>query len=318
MTGWIPEWQREATELLAGDVTVAELAERRGAGRSGATYERNSAVVGPQPYEPETPMLFGRQDMADTSTCTDAVLLRDAKVIWDVNGYYKALSVPYPHRPATRGGLMAAHLAAGGLDRTWPTYALKQLLNPVTRREYDDMPLGQPYIDDYWNQWLDNEATKKALRRVAAGELDMEEFENGEAVRRIKHEEWGLAEQDGSAPPTRPRRPPQTVHLTWSYYLWRCSYRTASGCAPRLDTWRTLLVEAFRDRAMRLKFRVGIMAKQSHPWMRLEWAGHLVFFLNIDQEPTKEYAAQAVQHTQRELSGHTDTVTIKEINRGIA
>lgn len=315
MSGWTPEWQQDARDLLAGEVTVDDLTDRAGARpRSGATYERNTVVDTPHPYEPENPMLFGRADMADVSTCTDLTIQPD--VIWDVNGYYRAIGVPFPHRPVSKRSLVTAHRAAGGLDERWKTYALQQLLDPVTRADYDSTPLGQPYLDDYWNEWLHNEATKAAFRRVANGELTMEDVDEG-AAEKIVRDEWKIALAGDD--PSPPERRPPTARLSWSYYLWRCSYRATLQCQPRLDTWRTLLVEAFRDRAMSLKFRVGIMGKQPHPWTRIEWDGHLILFLSKDQEPTKEYAAQAAKFTQRELGGHTDTVTVtKEISHGIA
>jgi hypothetical protein len=315
---WTPEWQREAQAVLAGELSVGDLADRRMTSRhSGVTYESNSTITAQEPYEPSEPMLYGRQDMADVSTCTD--LVATPEVIWDVNGYYKAIGVPFPHRPVARASLLRAHLAAGGLDRRWPTYALKQLLDPQKRAEYDRMPLGQPYIDDYWNEWLHNKATREAYRRVAAGELQVDEVDSGRAAENIMREEWGIKmEDDTAASPPRPFVPSPPTKLTWSYYLWRCSFAATRECLPKLDEWRTLLVEAFRDRAMRLTFRVGIMGKQPHPWVRQSCDGNLVFFLNKDQDPTKEYAAQAAQFTQRELSGHTDTVTIQENRNGIA
>jgi hypothetical protein len=317
VSGWTPGWQQDARALLSGEMTVEEATSRVTARRRpGAIHDSSNVVPAPSPYEPENPMLFGRQEMADTSTCTDLVLAPE--VIWDVNGYYRDLQVPFPHRPVTRHSLMQAHRAAAGLDDRRKTYVLKQLLDEVTRGEYNSMPLGQPYIDDEWNEYFDRKAQIEALRRVAAGEIELDEAQDRSVTDEIKRE-WGLSLQGDEPPSTSPRTaPPSTVRLTWSYYLWRCSYASTIDCATRLDTWRTLLVDEFRDRAMHLRFRVGIMGKQPHPWLRVEQDGHLILFLNKDQEPTKEYAAQAAKMTQRELGIHTDTVMIEEASHGAA
>lgn len=317
MTGWAPDWQQDAAELLSGAVSVREVEERQDARRRpGSTHAVRNQAAEPAPYEPENPMLFGREEMAEASTCTG--LVRSPEVIWDVNGYYRVLGIPFPHRePASRRGLMQAHLAAGGLDDRWKTYCLSQLLDVATRAEYDRMPLGQVYLDDYWNEYLDNEAKKEAFRRVAAGEISIEDVEGGGEADRIKREEWGLRTQaEAEAAKDVARSASRNVTLTWSYYLWRCSYAAVSDRAARLDTWRTLLVEAFRDLGVHLRFRVGFVGRQSHPWLRIEWDGHLIFFLNRDQEPTTEYAVQAAHHTQRELGLHTDNVMIEENNHG--
>jgi hypothetical protein len=317
--GWTPGWQEDARDVLTGTATVDEVAARQAqdSRRPGAARERNAIVLDEQtaPYEPEQPMLYGRQEMADTSTCTD--LVRLPGVIWDVNGYYRALGISFPHRePTTKSGLRQAHRAAGGLDDRWKTYALKQLKDEAVRAVYDAMPLGQPYIDDYWNEFFDNEAKKEALRKVASGEVELDEAITKENIDKIK-KEWGIeldAEPENETPAAPAAKAPTTVHLTWSYYLWRCDYASTVRHQARLDTWRTMLVEAFRDRRMRLTFRVGFFGKQPHPWIQLEREGHLILLLNKDQEPTREYAAQAAARTQREWA-HTDTVMMIEENR---
>jgi hypothetical protein len=303
------------------DLDVTSYVDRLGGGagqtfgarsRSGSAYEHNTTSVDSRPYEYEKPMLFGRNHLADTSTCTDLVITPE--VIWDVNGYYRALGIPFPHRPVTRRTLGAAHRAAGGLDDRWKTYCLNQLLDAAVRQVYDWMPLGEPYMDSYWDEWLHKQAKIELGRRIAAGEIEAEDAEDGGADRVL--EEWGIEMAEKPDPQAAstpsPPRPPTTVDLTWSYYLWRCSYSGTSSILDRLDAWRSLLVEAFRDLGLRLKFRVGFLGKEPHPWMRIEWDGHLVFFLNKEQVPTTEYAAQAARLTRQELGIHTDNVMALE------
>lgn len=330
--GQIPSDQRVISSHPGGafrtDLDVTSYVDRLGGGgaetfgarpRSGSAYERNTASVAPQPHEYEKPMLFGRTHLADTSTCTDLAPRPDPEVIWDVNGYYRALGVPFPHRsgpysPATRRTLAQAFQAADGLDDRWKTYCLNQLLDPAVRPVYDRMPLGQPYMDSYWDEWLHNQAKIELCRRISAGEILAEDAEDGGADKVL--EEWGIQMEERSeapaASPPPPTRPPVTINLTWSYYLWRCSYAATLSVRARLDTWRSLLVEACRDLDLRIKFRVGFLGKDPHPWMRIEWDGHLVFFLNKDQVPTTEYAAQAARLTRQELGIHTDNVMALE------
>lgn len=310
--------------VFRDDLDVTSYVDRLGAGAAealggrssqGSAYERNTTRVDTPPHEYEQPMLFGRAHLADASTCTDLAPRPDPAVIWDVNGYYRALAVPFPHRsgpytPAPRRALAQAFQAADGLDDRWKTYCLNQLLDPAVRPVYDRMPLGEPYLDNYWDEWLHKQAKIELCRRIAAGEILAEDAEDGGADQVL--EEWGIQMEDRpeaqtvSAPP--PSRPPATTSLTWSYYLWRCSYSATVDVRARLDIWRSLLIEAFRDSGLRIKFRVGFLGKDPHPWMRIEWDGHLVFFLNKDQMPTTEYAAQAARLTRQELGIHTDNV----------
>jgi hypothetical protein len=286
------------------DLDVSDYV-RRVEGGAGPAYGSNTATItDPRPYEPEQPMLFGRQDMVETSTCTDLAI--QPGVIWDVNGYYRTLGIPFPHRPVTRRSLMRAYQAAGGENDPWTTYCFNQLLDEAERRAYDASPLGEPYMDDRWSEYLRNEAKKEVHRRIARGEWSGEESENPEARQRVL-KEWNAYIPGPDDPPPAPPALPRTVHLTWSYYLWRCSYRAVSDVTPRLDEWRTLLVKEFRARKIQIRFCVGFLGKEPHPWMRIEWERHLVFFLNVDQVPTKEYAVQAAEHTQREL-GLTPTM----------
>lgn len=317
------------------DLDVTPYVDRLGGGaaealgvrrRPGPAYERNTAPVDVRPHEYEKPMLFGRPHLADTSTCTDLAPRPDPEVIWDVNGYYRTLGVPFPHRfgphsPATRRTLAQAFHAADGLDDRRKTYCLDQLLDPTVRRVYDRMPLGEPYMDSYWDEWLHKQAKIELSRRIAAGEILAEDAEDGGADKVL--EEWGIQMEDkpeaqaASVPP--PARPTATANLTWSYYLWRCSYSATADIRARLDTWRSLLVEAFRDLDLRLTFRVGFLGKDPHPWMRIAWNGRLVFFLNKDRVPTTEYAAQAARLTRQELGIHTDNVmTIEGSPHGAA
>lgn len=314
------EWPQgsDLTERAGGgfraDLDVTTYVDRLGGGASavlggsghpGAARERNQVVVDAQPYEYEHPMLFGREDMADTSTST--ALTVTPAVIWDVNGYYRALGIPFPHRPVTRGTLARAHMAAGGLDDRWKTYCLNQLLDATVRPVYDRRPLGEPYLDDYWDEWFRKQARLELGRRIALGEVIAEDAEGPEAVTEVL-QEWGLKTlgpdqvgSSGNAPTVAPQ-PQKTTSLIWSYYLWRCSFASVARRADRLDTWRTLLVAAFREAGIHdFRFRVGFLGKEPNPWMRVAWEGHQVFFLHKDQEPTTEYAAQAVHFAQKEL-----------------
>lgn len=294
-------------------------------GSMASPYGANTATYAQtRPLEPETPLLFGNEEMADVSTCTDLVV--QPEVIWDVNSYYRLLGIPFPYRPVTRRDLKLAYHAVNGESDPKIAYALDQLLDRTvgldgrtTRQRYDAMPLGEPMMDRWMDEYIRNEAQKEAHRRVARGEMAAEDAEGDLGMNSVLSE-WGahlVRPGDEEPLPAAPPPSSRTVHLTWSYYLWRCSYQTVSALTPRLDAWRTMLVEEFRALGIRLKFRVGFLGKNPHPWMRVEWNGHLVFFLNSDQVPTKEYAAQAAEMTQRELGTHRH-LTIEENPNGSA
>lgn len=308
-----------------GSFEVDEFVDRIGGGVGRLLGRRTPRRALPTPQavempsgilEPTRPLLVGDPVLADCSTST--ALAITPEVIWDVNGYYRELGIPFPYRGITKSRLRLAYLASGAADDARKAYCFNQLADPGVRAEYNEAPLGEPYLDDYWESMMRAKAKKEVADRIARGEVTVEKAEEEELVNE-RLQEWGLKLEDETIPEkaqeaeaTPARKAPSTAHIRWSFYLWRCSYDAIMEVRDRLDTWRTLLVEAFREQAPNSgdTFRVGFLGKQPHPSVTAEVDGHLVFFLNKDQEPTAEEAARAVRFTLPAMSSREITPTI--------
>lgn len=76
---------------------------------------------------------------------TSRALAPIANVVWDVNGYYRALAVA---PTAGRAELGRAYREHGGSSDPWLTYAVGVLLNPDSRRAYDALVPPNVWRDD--------------------------------------------------------------------------------------------------------------------------------------------------------------------------
>lgn len=254
----------------------------------------HTAPTPPAWADPEMPYRWG---FGPTSCSTSMELERVPTVIWDTNRYYRDLGFSFPFRP-TKRQLREAYTECNGSDSVRKTYCFKQLLNPVTRAEYDRVPFGDMYLDDYLQAYFKRLAVHRAAQRRQNGE---------EVSAKDVLEEWGLThepEDDEPDPePTTEEEPsddgeplewdlPEIPSWEWAYYLWR------SDCTDvyRLAEWQHLLIRAFASYHSRMTVAVGFMGGQPETWLPVKIGRNFVAFLNEDVEPSESLALDVVRH----------------------
>jgi hypothetical protein len=215
------------------------------------------------------------------SSCTDLML--HPVVIWDVNGYYRALGVD-PR--ADRKTLRRAYIEAGGVDDDYLTYVLQQLLDPETRRDYDATPLGQPYLDRYVELAIKRSAMAEASRR--AGRHATEE----EVVEVMREQGFDLAPADAVGGGSYS---PDDDEWRWSYYL----DEVVCHDTDRLSLWQQMLVSALSETGHVIRFAVGFTQQgdtHQRSFTRTESGGYVVAYLGATTQPTVDMARFLASH----------------------
>ena len=222
-------------------------------------------------------LTVGSGPLLATSECSLTV-----RPILDVNGYYAALGVA---ASATRHQLARAYAALPPERRTaWLTEALMILLDPVRRRVYDGLGLGDRFNDS---------ETRSSLRRAAV-------------LRHLRTRRIGVPETvyelDLDTPYSDSRYAPEGHAVQaperWGYahYLWG----THTTGTEALATWQGMLVRALNDDlGPPMRFAVGRRSPGSGTTAILI-DGHPAAFLPADTPPDPHQAAQAAQ-AMREL-----------------
>lgn len=230
---------------------------------------------------------------------------------WDVNGYYRLLGVPWPYVNATKGQLSKAYIAADGNKSHRKTYYLKQLLNAQTRRLYDDMPLGEPYLDDHYVQdALKAKAAAEAGKRTAAGV-----FTEADQVM----DEWGLKmvdEDDAAAidsakkdEHSKPRSPDfDPIEWTFAYWLWRSNEISRTG---RLAQWQSSVVASLSEAGAKVRFAVGFLGRQPHEYLIGKDGSTWIVYVNERLDPAL-YEQTAVRAAGALL--HDMSTTARQLN----
>lgn len=242
----------------------------------------------------DVPMLVGAGPLECTSETALAV---SPEVVWDANGYYRALGFRWWAYQGwlTRKQLRLAFQRVGGSNDPWLRSAMTILLNDKDRRIYDNLKLGELFLDVTVQDEYKRRAQREALRRRGQHQ--------GRDTRDEVLEEWGLhAKPAGDQPegesdeapeeePAPELSEPDDIPWRWTYYRWR----TFCDDTERLARWQELLVAALAEVGTKLRFGVGFVGRQPHQFSTGVMNGRIrVFFLNDRIEPTPELAAQAV------------------------
>lgn len=248
-------------------------------------------VLAPPGVDLDRPVRVGDASAA-FSTCTD--LAPVPLVCWDVNGYYRALGVPWR---ATWGHLRVAYLRAGGHRSVWLTYVLAQLVDRDVRRRYDRCPLGSVYPDRYVRLVLRREEAMRLSRAAAECCGDPAAFARWvqdhdlEAVEPDATDSLGMLDS-GSARAQDDEAPPAPV-FDYGYYRWSC-YVDPMVHPDRLARWQGYLVRAASRRGVRTVLAVGLCGSAPQ-WCRLVRVGRLdVAFLRHDVEPDQDLAEHVI------------------------
>lgn len=222
------------------------------------------------------------------STCTDLEGPLPLH-IWDVNCYYRDLRVP---TNATRKQLMRAYQRFGNNPNARLTYVFKQLLNPVVRREYDMMPLGSVYIDQFVHDAVHRAVQREMARRrlrQSQEQMDDPQDVNYEDVlvdmgfRIVPDEDEVDNAEDEGLTASAPR-------WGYSFYLWKSNEREDTA---RLAMWQEHVVAALARKGVRTRIAVGYCGRMAHPYV-VGVVGNLpIVFLNDREQPEPLLADRA-------------------------
>jgi hypothetical protein len=225
-------------------------------------------------------------------TCSsDMRLVPLPEIIWDVNGWYRELQVPYD---ATRRQLKVAYLRHGGPLSHRKTYVLRQLLQPATRRQYDLCPLGSLFMqDEAVIAMLKRKAAEMASRMTAAGDArtadDVLEEMGFERVPTPDSDE-GRARAEQMALEAA-RSPQEPAEQPWRYAWFRYD---ADSAEDVMAAWQHQVVHVLAARRMRARIAVGTFAGPD-PSTAIWHEGRTIFFLREGDAPTRHAAEMAVR-----------------------
>lgn len=232
------------------------------------------------------------------------------EVCWDVCGYYRMLGV---HWKATNKEIRLAYLEKDPRQEDPDLfYAMSQLLDPLIRRAYDLMSLGELFMGDRnVRERIDAAAAQEASRRNAdawlAGEAYDEKEQNKDVLR-----EWGF-ERVSSADEARERLRAQYASQTplgseetalgktlsgwdrrWGYYHLVDPYDDTPALDARvLEIWQALLCRALSDRGVTVAFSVGTWPGHG-PKILLDSNEPCIIFFIGNEPPNPELATDAV------------------------
>lgn len=228
------------------------------------------------------PFLYGE---GPPTFSTSTGLVRYHPMVWDANGYYRALGVSVY---ATRGELRKAYRRKKGWRSPRLTYILKQLLNEEVRRAYDATPLGEVFWDKYVEDYKRRQASAAASKLRRAGMYDQAEEMSfyDSPFSDIEDEEEILRLSETRA--TLPRSWP------WSYYLWQSHKRDTD----RLRRWQSALVDALGGQ--HYEVAVGFVGGVDLPCVVQRVGYRVVAFLGETSQPCKEVAEQAAQQIKEQ------------------
>lgn len=228
----------------------------------------------------------------EASSCT--VLTRLPEVVFDVNGYYRALGFRFPYEGITRAALREHYAAVGGPDDPYLTQVFQLLIDAAERAAYDRAPFGEMHLDRIQARLVEERVKRQAAIRNP-----------GPHVRATQDEilqEMGL-ESNGDdtvnhypGADDRLLDPVQDEALDqrpwpWGYYQW------SSGCPDtgRLKRLQAMLVAELAAREASVRFAVGYCGRSRTDSRFVVHRNYGVdtVYLREDHEPDGELAAAA-------------------------
>lgn len=230
---------------------------------------------------------------ASTETSLDVSV-----VIWDVNGYYRALGFGWPFLGITRKDLRLAFLAINGESSAYLTKVFKLLIDDKQRAQYDRAPLGEIHMDPIQMTRILDEVKRTAARTNPSNDT--------RATQRELLDEMGydVSEEDLSGGSHYPKGDypngegdGHTEHLSidhswrWGYYRWGTSRADIS----RLGRWQELLVSQLAALEVRTKICVGFIGRgrTDSRFVVARTYGVRTVYLREDLEPDEEMATAA-------------------------
>jgi hypothetical protein len=202
-------------------------------------------------------------------------------LIWDVNGYYRALGLTWPFDD-DRKALRLAYQDRNGQDDEYLTYVIKQLLQPKVRKAYDKMPLGSRFRDKYVM-----EEEKRLLSKTAKelSEAEGKLITVDDLVNEI-NEDRAIRER------IERRKQLHNPTWEWGFYL----LKTRKSEYENLISWQEFLTHAFHARGVVKVISIGYIGDSKQPFVVKTWSGKTIFFLSDEVSASLELAETAVSN----------------------
>ena len=200
-------------------------------------------------------------------------------IVWDTNGYYRALGIP---PEATRREIREAYQALNGQADARLTYIVSQLLDEDVRARYDATPLGSIFVDEeiearMQQAWLASVSHYLAEQGTSLADL-LGADDHSPSVSDL----LDSLPETGHDAPCRSR-----AAWEWSWYDWAC---TRTPHRLRLAQWQRLLVSALGRRGVVMRIAVGVSGVIREPWVVTFVGFRMVAFLSEETTPTEALA----------------------------
>lgn len=247
--------------------------------------------------EPQTAGWYDRPRKAgdgpvEASSCTG--MARLPEVVFDVNGYYRALGFRFPFEGITRRSLREHYAACGGPDDPYLTQVFQLLLDPAERAAYDRAPFGETHLDRIQLRLIEERVKRQAARRNPGPGVRATQ---DEILRKMGLEPNGDEEvnhypgaDDKLSDPGQDEALDQQP-WPWGYYRW------SSGCPDtgRLERLQAMLVAELAAREVSMRFAVGYCGRSRTDSRFVVHRNYGVdtVYLREDHEPDEELAAAA-------------------------
>jgi hypothetical protein len=269
---------------FTGSVDLTEILDNLGDPHHGLKADPKPTL---NPKEQKEDLIY-QATLGPVDMSTQTALEGAWDLIWDVNGYYRALGVGWPFR-ARKIDLRVAYQERGGKDSEYLTYVLKQLLDPEVRAAYDKTPLGKRFRDKYLELEEERLAAKVAQElSETTGKL----ITKDDLVRDINEErEKDLLKE-------LPKLDPILNIWNWGYYL----LKSRKNEYDNLIEWQRLLTKAFAAEGLVQFISIGYIGNTEEEFVIKQWNGKTIFFINEGTSPSLELAETAVSQN-RSLNG---------------
>jgi hypothetical protein len=235
----------------------------------------------------------GGEGPLEASSCVTMTVTPE--IIWDVNGYYRALGFEWPFTGITKKALRLAYHGLDGEKSVYLTQVLKLLLNETERRKYDAAPFGRQHMDI-----IQVEALLAMVKRMAAA---IKPSNDTRATQReiLKQMGFNLPDPDAEHYPNGQYPDGQDsckdedllieTFWRWGYYRW------GTGCTDitRLGRWQELLVSQLAALEVTTKVCVGYIGRgrTDSRFVVARTYGVRTVYLREDMAPDEEMAVAA-------------------------
>lgn len=208
-------------------------------------------------------------------------------VIWDVNGFYAALTVS---PTAGRGELASSYVRLNGAASSYLTMVLRILLDRAQRRVYDSLVPGQRFKDPQ---------TVYEMRRAELRRNGNARTETPETLYEMAERTPYLEQPDPDQAPGTLPEPDADPDVPWGY----AHYLMGTPGAPEtgLAAWQQLIIAALDDGGAPLCFAVGYARPGTEPVVAVLGAVPAAF-LPYGTAPT-EHLAHDAAHRLRHSAG---------------